>query len=107
MYTQLFSVLAAAGLAQAQVAHMMRFACSQLTVERLDPLVNPGLMGSPHTHQIVGGNSFQPEMNPGEYDMVGNSTCTSCTFSEGRSLLVIFLIRCSQYVLETDENEIG
>ncbi|KAF2641771.1 hypothetical protein P280DRAFT_489190 [Massarina eburnea CBS 473.64] len=61
---------------------MMRFACSQLTVERLDPLVNPGLVGSPHTHQIVGGNSFQPEMKPGEYDLVNKSTCTSCTFSE-------------------------
>ncbi|RYN32842.1 hypothetical protein AA0113_g2373 [Alternaria arborescens] len=61
---------------------MMRFACSQLTVERLDPLVNPGVVGSPHTHQIVGGNSFQPEMKPGEYDMVEKSTCTTCTFSE-------------------------
>ncbi|KAF2677658.1 hypothetical protein K458DRAFT_319187 [Lentithecium fluviatile CBS 122367] len=61
---------------------MMRFACSQLTVERLDPLVNPGLVGTPHTHQIVGGNSFRPEMTPVEYDMVEKSTCTSCTFSE-------------------------
>jgi hypothetical protein len=63
-------------------AAMMRFACSQLTVERLDPLVNPGVVGSPHTHQIVGGNSFQPEMKPLEYDMVEKSTCTTCTFSE-------------------------
>jgi hypothetical protein len=63
-------------------APMMRFACSQLTVERLDPLVNPGLIGSPHTHQIVGGNSFQADMKPGEYDLVSKSTCTTCTFSE-------------------------
>jgi hypothetical protein len=63
-------------------AAMMRFACSQLTVERLDPLVNPGVVGSPHTHQIVGGNSFKPEMRPGEHDLVEKSTCTSCTFSE-------------------------
>lgn len=59
------------GASQAQVAHMMRFACSQLTVERLDrtyrvitslsrkliansiALVNPGQVGTPHTHQIV------------------------------------------------------
>lgn len=78
--------LALAGAAQAQNvtrgAAMMRFACSQLTVERLDPLVNPGVVGSPHTHQIVGGNSFKPEMVPGEHDLVAKSTCTTCTFSE-------------------------
>jgi hypothetical protein len=80
-------VLAFASAVQAQAgdvrgAAMMRFACSQLTVERLDPLVNPGLVGSPHTHQIVGGNSFQANMKPDEHDMVAQSTCTTCTFSE-------------------------
>jgi hypothetical protein len=79
-------VLALLGVAEAQNdtrgAPMMRFACSQLTVERLDPLVNPGLLGSPHTHQIVGGNSFQADMKPGEHDLVNQSTCMSCTFSE-------------------------
>jgi hypothetical protein len=79
-------ILAVLGVARAQNdtrgAPMMRFACSQLTVERLDPLVNPGLVGSPHTHQIVGGNSFQADMKPGEHDLVSQSTCTSCTFSE-------------------------
>jgi hypothetical protein len=78
--------LAILGAAQAQNqtrgAAMMRFACSQLTVERLDPLVNPGLEGSPHTHQIVGGNSFQSEMKPEDHDLVAKSTCTTCTFSE-------------------------
>jgi hypothetical protein len=48
----------------------------------LDPLVNPGMVGTPHTHQIVGGNSFKPLMKPLEYDQVNRSTCTSCTFSE-------------------------
>jgi hypothetical protein len=38
--------------------NMLRFACSQLTIERADPLVNPGQAPSPHTHQIIGGNSF-------------------------------------------------
>lgn len=38
--------------------NMLRFACSQLTVERADPLVTPGQRPSPHTHQIIGGNSF-------------------------------------------------
>jgi hypothetical protein len=56
------SVAATALLAQdvsAQaVANMFRFACSQLVIERADPLVNPGVAGSPHTHQIVGGNAF-------------------------------------------------
>jgi hypothetical protein len=86
--------LALSGAASAQVAHMMRFACSQLTVERLDPLVNPGLVGTPHTHQIVGGNSFRPEMMPVEYDMVNRSTCTSCTFSEDfRHVFLLLLLR--------------
>ncbi len=61
---------------------MMRFACSQLVVERLDPLVSPGIIGSPHTHQIVGGNSFNATMVPLDHDLVSQSTCTSCTFSE-------------------------
>ncbi|KAI2783403.1 hypothetical protein F4815DRAFT_491541 [Daldinia loculata] len=34
---------------------LIRFPCAQLVVERLDPLVNPGLIPSPHLHQIVGG----------------------------------------------------
>lgn len=63
-------------------AAMMRFACSQLTVERLDPLVNPGVLGSPHTHQIVGGDSFKADMPVGEHDLVEKSKCTTCTFSE-------------------------
>jgi len=61
---------------------MLRFACSQLVVERLDPLVNPGVIGTPHTHQIVGGNSFNATMTPISYDLPTESTCTSCTFSE-------------------------
>lgn len=61
---------------------MIRFGCSQLTVERLDPLVNPGSLISPHVHQIVGGNSFNASMDPASHDLVADSTCTSCTFSE-------------------------
>jgi len=59
------SLLAAALLAQdvsAQggqaVTRMFRFGCSQLTIERADPLVSPGMSPAPHTHQVVGGNSF-------------------------------------------------
>ena len=47
----------------ASAQNMLRFACSQLTVERADPLVNPGLNPSPHTHQIIGGNSFNLTVN--------------------------------------------
>lgn len=39
-------------------ADFLRFGCSQLVIERIDPLVTPGANPSPHTHQIVGGNSF-------------------------------------------------
>ena len=39
------------------VKSMFRFGCNQLTIERADPLVSPGIT-APHTHQVVGGNSF-------------------------------------------------
>lgn len=63
-------------------AAMMRFECSQLVIERLDPLVQPGVTPSVHVHQIAGGNSFTADMEPIEYDPPKKSTCTSCTFSE-------------------------
>lgn len=58
---------------------MMRFQCSQLVVDRIDPLVNPGVTPSPHLHQIVGGNSFNATLT---HDLPSTSTCTSCTFSD-------------------------
>jgi len=61
---------------------MMRFQCNQLVVDRIDPLVNPGVIPSPHLHQIVGGNSFNASMLYPEHDLPSQSTCTSCTFSE-------------------------
>ncbi|KAI8624137.1 hypothetical protein F5Y19DRAFT_480904 [Xylariaceae sp. FL1651] len=70
-------------LAQWAIAQqMIRFECSQLVIERLDPLVNPGVMISPHVHQVVGGNSFNASMNPASHDLVAESTFTSCTFAE-------------------------
>ncbi|KAI0970673.1 hypothetical protein F4678DRAFT_435906 [Xylaria arbuscula] len=78
-----WKALTGALLAQSAIAQqMIRFGCSQLTIERLDPLVNPGVVMSPHVHQVVGGNSFQASMNPSAFNLVSNSTCTSCTFSE-------------------------
>jgi len=61
---------------------MMRFSCSKLVFDRIDPLVNPGVAPSPHLHQIVGGNSFTADMDPASHDPVTKSSCTSCTFSE-------------------------
>ncbi|KAH9214925.1 hypothetical protein DL95DRAFT_425397 [Leptodontidium sp. 2 PMI_412] len=61
---------------------MMRFECSQLVIERVDPLVQPGQSPSTHTHQIAGGNSFHSAMEPAAYDPAAKSSCTSCTFSE-------------------------
>ncbi|KAK0752844.1 hypothetical protein B0T18DRAFT_433801 [Schizothecium vesticola] len=67
------------------VPAMLRFQCSQLVIDRLDPLVSPGSVPSPHLHQIVGGNSFKPSMDFATHDLVNASTCTSCTFTEDLS----------------------
>jgi len=63
-------IVAAALLAQGAVAQnvnvgkLLRFACSQLVIERIDPIVNPGVLPSSHTHQVVGGNSFNVTVGP-------------------------------------------
>lgn len=33
-------------------AAMMRFQCSQLVYDRIDPLVQPGMLPSAHMHQV-------------------------------------------------------
>jgi hypothetical protein len=60
---------------------LLRCSCSQLVVERLDPLVNPGLPQSPHVHQIIGGNAFKAYMDP-SIAPPETATCTTCTFAE-------------------------
>ncbi|KAK3356506.1 hypothetical protein B0T25DRAFT_603001 [Lasiosphaeria hispida] len=59
----------------------LRFGCATLSVQRLDPIVEPGKIPSAHVHQIVGGNYFNatidPKVNVGE-----QATCTTCSFSE-------------------------
>jgi hypothetical protein len=60
---------------------MLRFSCSQLVVERIDPLVMPGVQQGGHLHQIVGGNAFNGTMDP-KNDLPAMSTCTTCTFNE-------------------------
>ncbi|KAI1487419.1 hypothetical protein F5X96DRAFT_149321 [Biscogniauxia mediterranea] len=84
---QLTTIAAAALLARNAAAqfNMLRFACSQLVVDRIDPLVNPGMTYTPHLHQLVGGNSLNVTMDPETYDMAAESTCTSCSFKEDKS----------------------
>ena len=57
----------------------LRFGCSTLSIQRIDPLVEPGKSPSRHLHQIVGGNVFKPNMTG---DIGQQGTCTTCTFSE-------------------------
>ncbi|KAI0432297.1 hypothetical protein F5Y09DRAFT_329747 [Xylaria sp. FL1042] len=61
---------------------LLRFVCSQLVIERIDPLVSPGMVPSPHTHQVVGGNSFNATMDPARLDPATTSTCTTCSYAE-------------------------
>jgi len=60
---------------------LIRFHCSQLVFERLDPLVHPGLVPSPHLHQIVGGDAFNATMDP-KARYSDSASCTTCQFSE-------------------------
>ena len=59
---------------------MLRFGCAQVTIDRLDPLVNPGSVPSPHVHQIVGGNGFNASMTTS--DVSKTASCTTCAFSK-------------------------
>jgi len=75
------TILSAAGLFGPSDA-LLRFGCAQSSVQRLDPLVNPGVKPSTHLHQIIGGNSFNVSMDPSNHDLVKLSTCTTCQFKE-------------------------
>lgn len=57
----------------------LRFPCSTLTTQRLDPVVEPGKIPSAHVHHIVGGNAFNATM---EGDVGERATCTTCQMSE-------------------------
>jgi hypothetical protein len=67
--------LALAGTAQAG----LRFGCSTLTIQRLDPVVEPGKVGTAHLHHIVGGNAFNATMTG---DVGERGTCTTCQMSQ-------------------------
>lgn len=74
---KLFTVAALALVAPVQAG--LRFGCSTLTTQRLDPIVEPGMVPSAHLHHIVGGNSFNATM---EGDVGARATCTTCEMSE-------------------------
>ncbi|KAK4457555.1 hypothetical protein QBC42DRAFT_236063 [Cladorrhinum samala] len=59
---------------------MLRFGCRQLSIDRIDPLVNPGAVPSPHQHQIVGGDAFDASMPLS--DIAAESSCTTCSYSD-------------------------
>jgi len=75
------ALIAAAGLLVPSEG-LLRFGCSRLTIQRLDPLVNPGLNPSTHLHQIIGGNAFNATMDPKTLDIPAKATCTTCQFTE-------------------------
>ncbi|PVI00562.1 hypothetical protein DM02DRAFT_526684 [Periconia macrospinosa] len=62
---------------------MLRFGCSQIVIERLDPLVNPGMNPSTHMHQIVGSDAFNASMPYA--DISKFASCTSCHFTQDLS----------------------
>ncbi|KAK3326626.1 hypothetical protein B0H66DRAFT_472025 [Apodospora peruviana] len=69
----------------AAVVHAgLRFGCETLTVQRLDPVVEPGNIPSAHLHQIVGGNAFNATVLP-SVDVGERATCTTCLYSEDLS----------------------
>lgn len=59
---------------------MLRFGCAQTVIDRIDPLVNPGVAPSPHMHQVAGGNAFNITM--ASTDISKLATCTTCGYSE-------------------------
>jgi len=71
--------LLAAGALIALVQAGLRFPCSTLTFQRLDPAAQPGALPSAHVHHIVGGNAFNATM---QGDVGERATCTTCQMSE-------------------------
>jgi hypothetical protein len=101
-----------ASLALVAPSHaLIRFGCSQLVVDRLDPLVQPGDAPSAHLHQIIGGNSFVPDMSPAVHDPPGMSTCTTCQpaddFSNYWTASLYFRARNGTYKRVAQKGNVG
>jgi hypothetical protein len=76
------SVLALLSAVAAPVDAYWRMGCGGTLVEgRLDPIVAPNEVSS-HTHVILGGNGFSPDMT---YADTQASTCTSCSIAGDNS----------------------
>ncbi|KAF2033087.1 hypothetical protein EK21DRAFT_109224 [Setomelanomma holmii] len=72
---------------QFTTASMLRFQCSQLVFDRIDPLVQPGIAPSTHMHQIIGGNAFNTTMTPLELDPSVAATAMCAQRSRHRPLM--------------------
>jgi len=48
--------------------------CAPLTIQRSDPIVNPGVPGG-HVHDVIGGNAFQRTMGPTDALKATQTTC--------------------------------
>ena len=59
----LWKPLTALASVAAPAQALIRFSCSQLVIDRVDPLVNPGITPSPHLHQIIGGVRSQTRIH--------------------------------------------
>ncbi|KAK6088048.1 hypothetical protein SCUP234_01114 [Seiridium cupressi] len=57
----------------------LRFGCSSLTIQRLDPVEEPGRKPCARLHHIVGGNALNATMLG---DVCERGTCTTCQMSE-------------------------
>lgn len=69
----MFAKLTATLALLAPVNAMWILSSHVLNYQRLDPLVNPGVV-SPHTHSVVGSNAFAPVM---DYETTQTATCTT------------------------------
>lgn len=65
----------------------LRFGCSTLTIQRVDPVVEPGAAPAAHLHHIVGGGHFNMTM---EGDIGAKDSCTTCVMAEDLSNVCYF-----------------
>jgi len=75
MIKQLFLVAIFATLAFALDGDTFTINCAPLSIQRSDPIVNPGTAGG-HVHAIIGGNAFSRKMGP--MDARNIATATTC-----------------------------
>ena len=66
--------LSAADDSYAQTTDEFTVTCTPLTIQRADPIINPGEM-SGHVHTVAGGTAFQQTMDA---DTAKNSISTTC-----------------------------